>query len=166
MFTPALPLASFRFPPRYRRTMLTAACLAACGVTNAASAANWAVPGAGDWFLAANWSPAAVPSDFTLVDISNAGTAEISGGLAKSSTLYLGNFTGQSGHLSILGGTYQATGTVYVGNSGSGRIEQSDGTFIPSSSGLGFFLGYNSGVSGTYVLNGGTLVAPKGRVLS
>jgi hypothetical protein len=74
--------------------------------------------------------------------------------------LYLGFNSGSFGSASISGAAFLTmAGSEYLGYSGSGYLSQSGGfnEVTATGSGLGLFLGYNAGASGTMVVSGGSL---------
>jgi hypothetical protein len=110
----------------------------------------------GSWFTSGNWN-GGVPGSSVVADINNGGTAQISSGNVAVSSLNLGQSSGQSGFVSITGGTLTVSVQEVAGASGSGTITQSAGMNNPSNA---FILGANANSNGTYYLSGtGTLTA-------
>jgi hypothetical protein len=81
----------------------------------------------GSWFTSGNWN-GGVPNSTIFSQINNGGTAQIASGGAAASTLILGAGAGDSGTLSISGTGTLTTTTEYVGEFGSGTVNQSGGT--------------------------------------
>jgi hypothetical protein len=74
--------------------------------------------------------------------------------------LYLGLSSGSFGSASISGAAFLTmAGSEYLGYSGAGYLTQSGGfnEVTATGTGLGLFLGYNAGASGTMVISGGSL---------
>ncbi|MDY0170432.1 MAG: autotransporter-associated beta strand repeat-containing protein [Thermoguttaceae bacterium] len=108
----------------------------------------------GTWDTASSWSTGAVP-DLTGPDTARVGVGTVTYALA-------GTFAIDSGSEMNLGGTGTwrkgAAGSVYIGQSAAGTVNQTGGTF---DAGLAdsVVLGVDAGSTGTYNLNGGTLIA-------
>jgi fibronectin-binding autotransporter adhesin len=96
------------------------------------------------------------------VGYSGTGTLAQSGGANNPNYLYLGNNPSSVGSYILSGsGFLNTVSGEYIGYSGTGSFNQSQGTnsvFFGPPFG-GFYLGYNSGSSGTYTLSGGSLWA-------
>ncbi len=81
------------------------------------------------------------------------GTFNQSGGTNTVSELFIGCDNAATGTYNLSAGTLSVTGREYVGDTGPGNFIQSGGTHITAGLRLANFIG-----SGTYSLNGGTLV--------
>jgi autotransporter-associated beta strand protein len=112
---------------------------------------TWGVS-SGDWSVPGNWG-GTLPTPSDDAYITNGGTATVSTGGPACNNLLLGATAG-SGALALTAGSLSA-GTEWLGYSGLGVFTQSGGTNTASS----LSLGYSSGGSGTYDLNGGVLIA-------
>jgi autotransporter-associated beta strand protein len=107
-----------------------------------------------------------LPSSYWGLYVGYSGTGNFtqSGGTTTvAGSVYLGYNSGSSGTYSLSGGSLSVSSTsggLYVGYSGTGSFTQSGGTANVSSLILGYYpaLGYSTGSSGTYNLNGGTLI--------
>jgi len=97
------------------------------------------------------WSVAPEPTSSDAVYIYNGGTATVSQTGEVCSALYLGTSGGitKSGTIQMTDGGLSSDND-YVGYNGTGSFSQSGGTNSITS----FYLGYNAGCTGTYVLNG------------
>ena len=137
--------------------------LAAVLILVAASSAqaqvrNWATPGTGDWFLPFNWDtgvPAAGESAF----IDNGGTAQI---ISASTPLLQSvgagvNSAAFSGFIEIVDGDLSASSAIYIGNIGTGHLEQTGASTLSCQT---LCAGCNGSASdGTIIINGGTVTA-------
>jgi len=135
-------------------------CIALSGLWARSTSAQTAWTGTtGDWFTAANWRPAAVPTIGSGVVIANGGTAQITGGSAQAKFLVLGD-SGQDGSVSMQGGTLTLFTTGQLGSAGtSGTMTLSgSGTTLtgPSSGGGDFFVAFD-GHGVLSILNGATM---------
>jgi len=65
--------------PAVRRLSLAVGIALAAVSASAPAVPIWVNPGTGNWFTAANWSPAAVPVAGDAVIVSNGGTAQLAG---------------------------------------------------------------------------------------
>ena len=110
----------------------------------------WTVS-SGDWSAVANWG-GVLPTSLDTAYVVNGGTATVTLSGETCSTLSLGGTAG-TGTLQMTGGDL-STASEYLGYAGTGSFTQSDGTNNVS---WGLYLGYGSGSSGTYSLNGGGL---------
>ncbi|MGD0515897.1 MAG: autotransporter-associated beta strand repeat-containing protein [Thermoguttaceae bacterium] len=137
------------------RGLLTAAVLLVSSSLAFADELYWVKPHtAGDWSTSAYWG-GTVPTMSDDAYIVNGGTANITLSGETCMNLYLGGAS--SGTVNMTAGGLSDQDE-YVGYSGTGTFTQSGGTNSISSY---FYLGYNSGVSGTYNLNStGQLIAP------
>ncbi|MCX6877683.1 MAG: hypothetical protein NTW21_28315 [Verrucomicrobia bacterium] len=111
----------------------------------------------GNW-TSANWNP----SEPTLNEdaIINGGTAQITDGNSEyADDLFLGQTSGQSGHISMGGGYLLVEHDQYIGYGGVGTLTQNGGENRCSYglSNYDLHLGYAAGSSGTYTMTGGTL---------
>jgi hypothetical protein len=105
----------------------------------------------GNWDTDARWRAGIEPTASYNAHIDSGATVTVSASGEVCNNLYLGDASGESGTLSITGGTLTANGTEYVGYSGSGTscaITQTGGANTASTLNIG---------QGTYNLNGGTL---------
>jgi hypothetical protein len=153
--------------------MALAAIVVSSAMAAPACAKNWA-DGTGNWNVAGNWSPAAVPIAGDAVNIAftdgtartvtyDAPTAPALGGVAidltgvgtAASTLSLTNSSSNnlSAHGFVVGG-YNGT----AATAGRGAVTQSVGT-ATIQAGVDMALAYGAGSTGTYTLSGGALVA-------
>ncbi len=107
----------------------------------------------GTWDTAGNWTTGAVPN------LTGPDTARIGSGTVSYTPA--GSFVIDGGSEINLGGTgtwhKAAAGSIYVGQSGMGTVNQTGGTFDASAAD-GVVLGGNAGSTGDYNLNGGTLI--------
>src|SRR4051812_7911217 len=138
--------------------------LSAATITNA-NAKSWA-DGNGFWNVNGNWNPATVPVAGEAVNIvftdgtPRTGTYNVSApSLGLFSVDLTGPGTGASA-LSILSNFNLAANGILIGGyngitttAGRGAMSQSVGT-VSTNSGWDFVLGYGSGSTGTYTLNG------------
>ena len=108
--------------------------------------------GTGDWFTAANWS-AGVPDSSTIADINNGGTAQIMSSGAAASDVEIGVGAQDSGTLSTSGSGNldDSGGALYVGRSGIGNLNITDGGVVSS---IRFIIGENAGSTGTATVSG------------
>ena len=106
-----------------------------------------------------NLSGGEFTASYEYVGDSGTGTFIQSGGTNSTSNLCLGYESGSTGSYSLSGGEMSAY-NVYVGLSGKGTFTQSGGTHTingtPSLDNA-LYLGYQSGYTGNYTLNGGLL---------
>jgi autotransporter-associated beta strand protein len=87
----------------------------------------------------------------------NATLSQSGGSHFVSSALYMAYNLGDSGSYNLSGGQISAP-TEYIGYSGSAGFTQTGGTnSVTGSYPTGLYIGYGSGSSGSYVLNGGLL---------
>lgn len=131
------------------------------GANPAANAITWNLVGSGSWTATgpSNWSPDALPATGDTVYINNTGTAQVGGtDVAVANRLYLGNGSGQSGHVNMSGGSLTADDNhSYIGNSGTGTFTQTGGTFDIGDKAL--YIGNGSTGNGQYTLSGGSFTA-------
>jgi T5SS/PEP-CTERM-associated repeat protein len=107
--------------------------------------------GNGDWFTPANWS-AGVPNANTSALINNGGNAQITASGGAAGEVEIGVGAQDSGSLSISGpGDLQDGGSVYVGRSGTGNFDITNGGVVAS---IRFVIGENSGSNGTATVSG------------
>ena len=132
--------------PFVRRGAL--ACLLAIADKGSAASYYWNAQ-LGDWSVAENWGGTR-PDSSANACITNGGTATISLPEAACSVLYLGLSTG-SGTVQMTAGSLNVSLSSYIGYSNSGNFTHSGGTHSIAGN---LFLGYNSGVTGTYTLSG------------
>jgi fibronectin-binding autotransporter adhesin len=166
-------------------SILTCAVLSAVlldGVSvQAATTSQWTATAAADFNVAADWTPAVVPTNLTTyvvdtnsfaIDIS-VGDTNIIGGLyigtnysgtvnMTGGTLNVSNSAGQ--YVFILGGGVPATGSLAVGGPGAGTFNMSGGTLnvFRDTGGFqqdSFIMGDQTGSSGTFNLSGGIVNA-------
>ena len=104
---------------------------------------------AGDWSVASYWG-GALPTSSDNAWIVNGGTANITQLGQTCATLSLGSNAG-SGAVQMTRGSFSTPGNQNVGYSGAGLFTQSGGS---NSINNWFYLGYNTGSSGTYKLSG------------
>jgi fibronectin-binding autotransporter adhesin len=136
-----------------RSAILAAAVLAgsvSAGSAYGQTAVNW-VGTTGSYTDANNWNPAVVPSNsatpIQFLTINNGGTAQVvTGDAAEGPLLYLGLQPGQSGHLTINGGTMN------LGEMRVGGLETIPDLVTPTNPGTP-----NGGGTGTVIQNGGTV---------
>jgi len=107
--------------------------------------------GTGDWFTPTNWS-AGVPNANTGALINNGGDAQITASGAAAGEVEIGVGAQDSGTLSVsASGDLQDGGSVYVGRSGTGNFNITDGGVVAS---IRFVIGENSGSNGTATVSG------------
>jgi autotransporter-associated beta strand protein len=107
---------------------VVAVCLCLLPGTGGAATRTWSVSSNGYWTYGPNWGGTA-PLSGDSARINNGYTAWVQpGDAAVCSTLYLGYGSGDSGHLSMWGGTLTAGSMAYIGNSGTGEFTVSGGT--------------------------------------
>jgi T5SS/PEP-CTERM-associated repeat protein len=92
---------------------------------------SWINSGTGDWFDSSNWC-GGVPIDHAFTCISNGGTAQITQAdpTAKACEAFLGQFAcgpgcpnpGNSGNLSVDGGTLDTFSELHIGYGGTGKL--------------------------------------------
>jgi hypothetical protein len=112
---------------------------------------GWNAP-SGDWSSAGSWSDGP-PDASATANVANGGTVTVSQSGMACYVLTLGLNPGQSGGVSMTGGSLTAN-TVYVGCQGTGSFTQSGGSHAI---GANLFLGYSSGGDGSYQLSDGNL---------
>lgn len=173
MVSVKIPLRDF-FPPRPRsaerkttiqirpshlsarrlRWLLASTCI----VATPATAADWLSATSSSWFLAANWNPATLPTASDSVTINNGGTSTISSAGAVARNVILGNAAGQSGNIEVTGGSLTLTpggyptGSILVGNRGTGTVTVSNGGTVSSSS--TYIAANDAGAMGTVTVTG------------
>ncbi|MGD0517537.1 MAG: hypothetical protein ABSA26_08385 [Thermoguttaceae bacterium] len=104
------------------------------------------------------WNPSPEPTSSDNAYITNGGTAIVNQSGEACNYLYLGAYN--SGKVQITGGSINAI-QEYVGYWGTGNLTHSAGTNTLSTVYANLYLGYNTGVSGTYELSGtGQLSTP------
>jgi autotransporter-associated beta strand protein len=131
-----------------------AAILAAGPVSVQAATYSWAAVSPSDWSLPANWSGGtSVPASGDTAYIVNGGTAAVTTTGDACGTLSLGSTAG-TGTVQMTAGGIFANGSIFVGYSGTGTFIQSGGNAGLFGYSFGFYVGYNSGSSGTYNLSG------------
>ncbi|MDO8287983.1 MAG: autotransporter domain-containing protein [Parvibaculum sp.] len=128
-------------------TALTASVLLATPV----HAANW-TGATGDWFDPTNWN-SGVPTSGAQANINNGGTAEIGADGAAASSIWIGQNAGQSGALEVIGSDSELTASsgVFVGFSGSGTLDISEGGVVNSG---GTSIGATTNGSGSVTVDG------------
>jgi fibronectin-binding autotransporter adhesin len=145
---------------RSRRTLGTLAllCWAAAPPVHAGTT-NW-IAGTSNWATSGNWSNG-LPTYDDNAYINNGGTAQVLSGYHYADDLYLGRYSGQSGHVSMSGGYLYVEHDQYIGYEGTGTFTQIGGENRVSAgtSNYDLFLGYATGGAGTYTMTGGTLYA-------
>jgi len=87
----------------------------------------WVADGVGNWFVPANWS-AGVPGSSSNAEINNGGTARLFD-FAQAGIFGIGNSTGNSGTLEILGGN-ATFNEIAVGKSGTGALRIENGGIL------------------------------------
>jgi hypothetical protein len=113
----------------------------------------WTLPAGqvGAWATPANWG-GTLPQSSDTAYVINGGTAAITLPGAVCSELYLGDpNSANSGTIQMSGGGLSTSTNEYLGNNGTGTLIQSGGT---NKIGEYLYLGYNSGVIGSYTLSG------------
>ena len=99
---------------------------------------GWTNTSAGDWFDSSNWC-GGVPIFSSFTCISNGGTAQISTGTtAEACETFLGQNncspfcqnSGQSGNLSVDGGTLHTNNQMHVGYAGKGNVKIGNGGVV------------------------------------
>lgn len=143
---------------------------------NAARADMTWIGATGDWDITGNWSGGTLPTSSDGVYVDNGGTATLPSGVSGNfDSLYLGNSSGNSGTVTLTGGTLRgsftylgflaggtgsvtvssgswATGSFDVGNSGNGYLYINGGTVSSTSS----TIGNNSASSGSVTISSGS----------
>ena len=139
--------------------LLASTCLAStCVAVSPATAADWLNVTSNSWFLAGNWNPATVPTASDSVTINNGGTATISSAGAVARNIILGNTAGQSGNIEVIGGSLTLTpggyptGSILVGNLGTGTVTVSNGGTVSASS--TYIAANAAGATGTVTVTG------------
>jgi T5SS/PEP-CTERM-associated repeat protein len=153
------------FIARSRHCSVAGWALAALFVTSTSAFAQTTVwtAGTGNWFARANWS-AGVPNSNTTADINNGGTAQITSSGAAASLVELGVGAQDTGTLSTAGsGNLDDGGALYVGRSGTGNLNITNGGVVSSSlSTIGENLGSNGTAtvsdSGSWTITAGCFV--------
>ena len=112
----------------------------------------WSAP-SGDWSSAANWG-GSVPWNGDSAWITNGGTATITQAEVCDS-FYLGNVG--TGTIRLTAGSLWANDSAYVGYLGTGSFTQTGGSSTPNQ----VYVGYGTGVSGTYSLTGIGQLSPR-----
>jgi fibronectin-binding autotransporter adhesin len=109
--------------------------------------------GDGDWFDGANWSTG-VPTNITLAEVDNGGSANIGMPGAAASDLILGDGAADSGTVTLTdSATLAITNFLYVGGDGVGNLEINvDGSGVTV--GFAVYVGSFSGSVGTVVVTG------------
>lgn len=108
--------------------------------------------GAGDWFDAGNWA-GGVPGAGDIAIVNNGGTAQIGAAGAVSSIGSAGETAGNSGTVEVdgAGSTWAIGNTLYVGNSGTGRLDVTNGGAVSNHNGA---IGTTATGSGTATIDG------------
>jgi len=108
--------------------------------------------GTGNWFTPANWS-AGVPNANTTALINNGGNAQISSSGAAAGEVEIGVGAQDSGTLSTsgAGNLDDSGGALYVGRSGTGNLNITDGGVVSS---IRFIIAENAGSTGTATVSG------------
>ena len=98
---------------------------------------TWNGSTSANWFVAGNWTPAAIPAAGDILVINNTGpnTATVSSASAAASTITIGSLAGSSGALVVNGAGTLAVGSNYlkVGDYGSGTLTISGGGKVTGS---------------------------------
>lgn len=137
----------------FRAALLATTALTACVIAAApAGAADW-TGAIGDWFDPANWN-SGVPTSGDDAYINNGGTAEIGADGAAASNVWIGQNAGHSGAVEVTGPDAEltASGGVYIGHSGSGRLDISGGGVV--NGGVGTTIGAASTSDGSVTVDG------------
>ena len=108
----------------------------------------WVADGVGNWNVPLNWS-AGIPTANINVEINNGGTARLFDPGARATRLFLGNSSGNSGTLEVLGGG--ADFDVYVGRSSVGALTIQSGGHVAGNLGV---IGQLGGSTGTVAVDG------------
>lgn len=95
-----------------------------------AKANEWIVA-SGSWFNSDNWSSTEIPASSDYVDIINGGTATVDGPDAVAGPVYLGNTSGTTGTLNVLGDLDCLS--LEVGNAGHGTLSIASGGVLNTS---------------------------------
>jgi fibronectin-binding autotransporter adhesin len=108
--------------------------------------------GTGNWFTPTNWS-AGVPNANTTALINNGGNAQISSSGAAAGEVEIGVGAQDSGTLSTsgAGNLDDSGGALYVGRSGTGNLNITDGGVVSS---IRFIIAENAGSDGTVTVTG------------
>ena len=144
----------YSFPPHARQCVIARWALLALFLSSAPAFAQTTVwtDGTGNWFTPANWS-AGVPNASTTALINNGGEAQISSSGAAAGEVEIGVGAQDSGTLSTSGSGNldDSGGALYVGRSGTGNLNITDGGVVSS---IRFIIGENAGSTGTATVSG------------
>lgn len=132
--------------------------------------------GTGNWNTGTNWSNQEVPTNSSNLQI-NSGTAQLTTGVGYYNTLEIGNLTGQTGGLSVSGGTlyggavtlaansdatatlsggvWEITSLFRVGSAGSGSINITGGTLTTVETWVATSLFNQAEIDGTITVDSG-----------
>ena len=99
--------------------------------SNAEAQKNWVGSTSNDWFDGTNWSPTGIPTQSSLVEINNGGTAQVKEAGDVAFSVALGKTSGSSGKLEISAGGVLTTNLTsaesYIGHTGTGTLSISGG---------------------------------------
>ena len=141
-----------RTAARRKAVLLAGTALCALSVADAARAQSFWSGGAGDWFDPGNWT-AGVPDAGDTAIVNNGGTAEIGAPGAVSGIGSAGETAGNSGTVEVdgAGSTWTIGNTLYIGNSGTGTLDVTDGGAVSNHNGA---IGTTATGSGTATVDG------------
>lgn len=126
-----------------------------------AEAADWNGSLSTDWFTAGNWTPSGVPTTTTdvTINVSVGNTPSVSAAGAVADSIDLGVNAGQSGTLSIAGGTVTLPslgafpqGYILIGDLGTGTVTVSAGGSLTA--GASYIAANANGAIGTVTVTG------------
>lgn len=80
--------------PRLSLLLAAATLLSPGGRASLSAQLSWTAPGAGDWFVASNWSGGLVPTTQDLAEVANGGHAQAAAGTVEVNRLEVGRNTG------------------------------------------------------------------------
>ena len=160
---------------RIRSAQAAVALAGIAGLGGTASAVDyfWDA-GEGNWNVATNWNPDAVPGASDTARINNGGTAVIDASQNVSTGFAtMGGGSGTSGTLRMTGGMLTTNFDIRLGgegftapaNSGTGTFDMSGGTVFMN--GGNFVLGFGAGgATGTFNLSGGSVNMNSGTIFA
>jgi hypothetical protein len=106
-----------------------------------------------NWSTSANWTNG-LPNPSTTANVDNAGAPQISSGSATTSALVLGSTSSSTGSLFLSGTGALAATNEYVGESGSGSVNQTGGSNTVANT---LYMCNSASASGIYNLSAGSL---------
>ncbi|ABS65205.1 outer membrane autotransporter barrel domain [Parvibaculum lavamentivorans DS-1] len=136
---------------RHIAALMLGTALAALPHSGASADSFWS-GGAGDWFDPGNWA-GGVPGAGDVAIVNNGGTAEIGAAGALSSIGSAGETAGNSGTVEVdgAGSTWAIGNTLYIGNSGTGTLNVTNGGAVSNNNAA---IGTTATGSGTATIDG------------